>query len=318
MVAYSYGACLDQAHRVNWKVKDVLGTLAFDRARPWLPEALSGGPGIHCLNPEEKRRLTHVEMGAYAHLFGFVEAFIAPLMVDLAWEIQPQDDVAFQALTNFASEEVKHIHLFREIRQRVNDTLGFPLDLVGDEAEVAQAVLAKSRGAVLLLTSAIEWFTQQHYLSAMQGSDQLDPLTREIFRFHWMEEAQHARLDHLETLRFFREATEGEREQAIEDLVWLLAALDGVLQQQVVHDLANFRTYLGRSLEAPEWLEVQQHLLRAKRHCFIESGVQHPNFQELFLLVTHPSQRSRVQRALDLILRREIPSEGAEFGRDSK
>ena len=89
---------------------------------------------------------------------------------------------------------------------------------------------------MLLLTTAIEWFTQHHYVSSMNHSDELDPLTREIFRCHWMEEAQHARLDHLEALRLFKDMTAFEREEAIEDLVWLLATVDGLLEQQAILD----------------------------------------------------------------------------------
>jgi hypothetical protein len=303
MPTYTYAGCIEQAYKVNWKIKDVLGNLEFDLSRPWLPTELSGGGAIFCLNPLEKLKLTQVEMGAYAHLFGFVEAFIAPLMADLALDTEMEDGDAFEALTNFASEEIKHIHLFREIRQRVDQRLGFPLALIGEQHEIAHAVLSRNRGAVLLLTAAIEWFTQQHYLDAMKHSDSLDPLTKEIFRCHWMEEAQHARLDHLETLRVFKEMTEQDRDRAIDDLVWLLAAVDGLLQQQVMFDAVNLGRHLGRSFKSEEQEEIRQGLLKAKRHAFLESGVTHPNFLELFLVVTTPDQRAKVQRALDLILR---------------
>ena len=55
-------------------------------------------------------------MGAYAHLFGYVEEFIAPTMVTLARDFAIDNRPAFDALTNFAAEEVKHMHLFRELR----------------------------------------------------------------------------------------------------------------------------------------------------------------------------------------------------------
>jgi hypothetical protein len=305
MVAYSYEGCLERSYRVNWKIKDVLGTVGFDLGRPWLPAALSGAGGIFCLNSEEKRKLTHVEMGAYAHLFGFVEAFIAPEMVDLAREAEAVNGVAFEALTTFASEEIKHMRLFREVRKMVDTALGFPLELLEGQDQVAKVVLGKHRGAVLLLTAAIEWFTQHHFLSAMKDADELDPLTKEIFRCHWLEEAQHAQLDHLETLRIFREMTEADRDLAIEDLIWLLAAVDGLLQQQVAHDVTNLGRYLGRAFTGVEHQEIHQNLLRAKRHCFIESGVVHPNFQELFLSVTTPAQQAGVRGAVDLPLQEQ-------------
>ena len=52
-------------------------------------------------------------MGAYAHLFGFVEEFIAPKMERLALDFEVDQRDGFDALANFASEEVKHMHLFR-------------------------------------------------------------------------------------------------------------------------------------------------------------------------------------------------------------
>lgn len=305
MATYSYVDCLERSYKVNWKIKDVLGDRDFDLNRPWLPAGLSGGRFISCLDAVEKRKLTHLEMGAYAHLFGFVEAFIAPEMVALARDSSRENVGAFEALTNFASEEIKHMHLFYEIRRRVDERLGFSLELLAGHQEVAQSVLSKHRGAVLLLTAAIEWFTQHHYLSAMRDSGELDPLTKEIFRFHWMEEAQHAQLDHLEAMALFRSMSAPDREAAVEDLIWLLAAVDGLLLQQVGHDVVNASQYLGRVFTAVERQEMRQGLLKAKRQCFIESGVTHPNFLELFLSVTTADQQARVQDALRLILHKD-------------
>ena len=56
--------------------------------------------------------------------------------------------------------------------------------------------------------------------------------------------------------------------------------------------------YLGREFTETERLEIHGGLLRAKRHAFLETGVAHPNFQELFQLITTPTQRERVQAAL--------------------
>ena len=304
MVTYTYGGCIEQAYRVNWKIKDVLGSIDFDLKRPWLPANLSGGTGLFCLDQEEKLKLTQVEMGAYAHLFGYVETFIAPLMADLALDSEGEGGLAFEALTNFASEEVKHMRLFREVRRRVDGKLGFPLKLVGGQGDLARAFLGKNRGAILLLTAAIEWFTQLHYVSSMNHSDELDPLTREIFRCHWMEEAQHARLDHLETLRHFKDMTTPEREEAIEDLIWLVVAVDGILEQQALLDVENLSLYLGRVFSDQEQAEILGGVLKAKRHCFIESGISHPNFQELFLSVTTSAQQARVQGAVGLLLQK--------------
>jgi hypothetical protein len=299
---YTYGECLKTSYRVNWKIADVIDGHHFDRARPWLPSRLSGAASVACLSPAERITLNHVEMGAYAHLFGFVEEFIAPRMVNLARDFEIDNREAFDALVNFAAEEVKHMTLFREVRAAVDDTLGTPLALLPGARDVARVVLSKNVGAGLLLTAAIEWFTQLHYLTCFKDDATLDPFTKHIFKSHWLEESQHARMDHLETLRAFRGMTESEKEQAIDDLIVLVGAVDGLLRTQSEMDLDSLQRILGRTLPARDQAEILASVLAAKRYTFIESGVTHPNFQELFGLVTTPAQQHKVQEALGGVL----------------
>ena len=302
MTSYSYGDCLEKSYRVNWRIGDVLGDRRFDGTRPWLPARLSGASAAACLTEAERVKLTHVEMGAYAHLFGYVEEFRAPKIIELARDVERTDREAFHALANFAAEEVKHMTLFRELRGRIDEALGFPLALLDGAQDVARAVLARDTGAVLLLTAAIEWFTQQHYLTCFQGDDSLDPFTHHVFRSHWLEESQHARMDHLETLRAFAAMSAARRETAIDDLIELVAAVHGLLERQAAHDVDNLERYLGRTLSPADQREVQAAVMAAKRYTFIESGVTHPNFQALFGMVTTPEQRGRVQAALGALL----------------
>jgi hypothetical protein len=302
MSSYTYGECLRNAYQVNWKISDVLGGRHFDASRRWLPLRLSGAARVRCLTPAEKIKLTQVEMGAYAHLFGYVEEFIAPTMVALARDFAVDQREAFDALTNFASEEVKHMTLFRELRASVDGTLGFPLEVLPGASDVARAVLSKHTGAVLLLTSAIEWLTQLHYLSCFHDDTELDPFTKHIFRSHWLEESQHARLDHLETLRAFRGMSVAEKDRALDDLIELVGALDGLLQTQAQLDVDNLQQCLWRRLGPAERAEVRDAVLAAKRYTFIESGVTHPNFQELFEAVATLAQRQKVQRGLGGVL----------------
>lgn len=302
MAQYSYADCLQNSYRVNWKISDVVDGHRFDPSRRWLPGRLSGADGTASLGAEEKIKLSHVEMGAYAHLFAYVEEFIAPKMLTLAHDFEIDHREAFDALANFAAEEVKHMSLFRELRGRVDAAVGFPLALLPGEKDVARAVLSKQTGAVLLLTAVIEWFTQLHYLTCFKDDEGLDPFTRHIFKCHWLEESQHARMDHLETLRAFEGMGDADRDMAMDDLIDLVAAVDGLLQQQAELDVENLRRYLGRSLGASAQQEVYAQVLAAKRYTFIESGVTHPNFQELFAAVATPAQQERVQKALAGIL----------------
>ena len=169
MPNYTYEKCLANSYRINWRIEEVIGGQQFDTSRRWLPAQLSGADAIGCLNETEKTKLTHVEMGAYAHLFGFVEEFITPTILRLAAEFEVDHRPAFDALTNFAAEEVKHMTLFREIRALVNETIGFPATLLGDEKAVAHLVMSKHIGAVLLLTSVIEWVHPAALSVGLQG-----------------------------------------------------------------------------------------------------------------------------------------------------
>jgi hypothetical protein len=304
MTTYSYAECLEHSYQVNWKISDVIGGRHFDATRRWLPLRLSGAARVSCLTPAEKVKLTQVEMGAYAHLFAFVEEFIAPTMVRLARDVAVDGREAFDALTNFAAEEVKHMTLFREIRACVDGTVGFPLALLSGAPTVARAVLGKHTGAVLLLTAAIEWLTQLHYVSCFADDEALDPFTKDIFRAHWLEESQHARMDHLETLRAFASLGGAETDRALDDLVELVGGLDGLLQTQASLDVANLQACLWRRLAKAEQAEIRAAVLAAKRYTFIESGVTHPYFLDLFRAVTTPAQQQRVQKALGLVLAR--------------
>ena len=302
---YTHSDCLQNSYKINWRIRDVLGDDRFDKSRHWLPLRLSGAGSIPFLTEQEKTSLTHVEMGAYAHLFGYVEEFIAPEILDLAQNYEIEERESFDALANFAAEEVKHMTLFREIRDRVDETLGFRLRLLEGEKEVARTVLSKNRGAVLLLTAAIEWFTQLHYLSAFKDDEGLDPLTKKIFKAHWQEESQHARMDHLETLRAFANMSKPDKEQAITDLIILVGAVDELLKKQSEYDLENLEKYLNRTFTTDERSTILRSVLRAKRYSFIESGVTHPNFKATFVEVTTPAQQEKVGNALATLLQEQ-------------
>jgi P-aminobenzoate N-oxygenase AurF len=302
MNTYEYADCLEKSYRVNWKISDVIGGHRFDQGRRWLPARLSAAGRAPGLTPEERVKLSHVEMGAYAHLFGYVEEYIAPMMGTRARDFAIDDRPAFDALTNFAAEEVKHMHLFREMRAAVDGAIGFPLALLPGASDVARVVLGKDIRAVLLLTDAIEWMTQLHYLSGFKDDDALDPFTKHVFKCHWLEESQHARMDHLETLRAYAGPGQENTDAAIDDLIALVGAVDGLLQTQAGLDVDNFERYLGRPLRATRRGEVHAAVLAAKRYTFIESGVTHPTFQELFQQVATPAQQARVQSALGPVL----------------
>ena len=109
-------------------------------------------------------------------------------------------------------------------------------------------------------------------------------------------------MDHLEAIRAFGKMDDTEKDTAIDDLIELVVAVDGLLQTQAGFDVANFAKYSGRTLTNEEHQTLYDSVLKAKRYTFLETGVTHPNFQALFCEVTTPAQQEKVQAALATVL----------------
>ena len=123
--------------------------------------------------------------------------------------------------------------------------------------DVADFILGKSTWAVLALTCHIEIFTQVHYRQSIEPDQQLSPLYKDVFFFHWKEESQHAIIDELEWQRENARLSTCERDAAVDDLIALVAGIDGMLQQQAKADVELLRRHLrprsrcGRNVAHP-------------------------------------------------------------------
>ena len=100
-------------------------------------------------------------------------------------------------------------------------------------------------------------------------------------------------MDHLEAVRVFGKMDDAERDTAIDDLIELVVAVDGLIQKQTDLDVRNFAKYAGRVLTDEENQTLHDSVLKAKRYTFIESGVAHPNFLALFGEVSTPAQQEK-------------------------
>ena len=144
--------------------------------------------------------------------------------------------------------------------------------------EVARVVLSKSRLCSYLLTSMIEWFTQLHYVEHVRDRSELDGLFRDLVKYHWMDEAQHAKIDSLLIDEIIQEIGEEDREKAVDELLELGGAVDGLLSQQADLDLESLEKAIGRTLSDREKTEIKRNTQRAYRWTFLVSGLEHPNF----------------------------------------
>ena len=184
---------------------------------------------------------------------------------------------------------------------------------LADPDGVARDVLSKSTWAVLALTCDIELFTQAHYRASVDPDDTLSPLFKDVLLFHWKEESQHAILDEIEWTRENERLTPEARDAAVDDLIALGGAGDGIVCGPAAAGTHYFPEIPGRppprdgantcidraTLEATRVGETTK---AAYRWQFIGSGVQEPRFGKLLGDMITPAQGARINAALAPIL----------------
>jgi hypothetical protein len=155
---------------------------------------------------------------------------------------------------------------------------GVECGLIPGREQVAAAVLTTQPLTALLLTSMIEWFTQLHYTEHVKDGAELDELFRDLLRYHWIDESRHARMDSLLVAEVADGLSAEEREQAIDQLLELGGAVDGLLGDQVELDIDALQAAAARRFTEAERDEIRTHQRRAYRWTFLVSGLEHPNF----------------------------------------
>jgi hypothetical protein len=295
-----YAKTIEGSKRVRWDIdKDVIRGRQFDFSKKFLPDGISKIDQLDFLTKDECRRLSQIQGRTYANMFGFVERFITAKILEITQNHWLGDQVALEALIRFCDEELKHQELFRRIEKMMAGNMPEGYHFAWDPNEVAASVLEKSTWAVLTLIYEIELFTQEHYKQSMEPDENLSELYKDIFLFHWKEEAHHAYLDELEWPREDKKLTPAERDQAINQVIELVGAVDGILQAQSKADTEYFLKVCERTFLEEEIGRIKACLLKAYRFQYIFSGVEHPRFQKLFRSLTTESQQKRIGQALD-------------------
>ena len=293
---YSYQATLTASQKVNWRIEDIIGgDKQLDFSKPFMTESLARVEPLDFLSADEKRTLNQIRGNAYLCIFGLVEEFILPFVLDHARPRLEGDDYRTRAFLQFAGEEAKHIHLFKRFREEFHNGFGADCAVIGPPAEIAKAVLSHQPLAVALLILHIEWMTQRHYLDSVKDDQALDPQFKSLLKHHWMEEAQHTKVDTLMIESLAQSLTEREIDGAVDEYLEMGGFLDNGLKAQTQFDLESLERRAGRRLtesEREKFMEIQH---QANRWTYIGSGMSHPNF-----LVTvgdlMPEARKRIEQ----------------------
>ena len=276
---YSYQAALAASEKMRWTIQDVVGKgTKLDFSKPFLPESLARVEPLSFLTPKEKLVLNQIRGHAYLTMFGTVEEFILPFVVENARPYSVDDSERVRALLAFAGEEAKHIQLFKSFREEFKQNFVTTCEVIGPPSAIAAAVLSHDRLAVALLTLHIEWFVQRHYIESVRNNGELDPQFKSLLKFHWIDEAQHTKLDTLLVEQMAKDYTPESIGKAIGEYLDMGAFLDQGLTQQVQFDLDAFSRATGRVLNEEQRKEFENVQLQANRWTYIGSGMNHPNF----------------------------------------
>ncbi|KQT13852.1 hypothetical protein [Ramlibacter sp. Leaf400] len=294
-----YARVIEASQRVRWEIeRDVICGRTFDYSRTFLPSGLSLVDEIPFLTDPDRRFLSQVQGRTYAFMFGLVERFIGAKALEVSRDHWLGDQVALEALVRMTDEELKHQALFRRLDQMMNERMPSGYRQVAQPNDVGRAVLGKSTWAVLALTLDIELFTQAHFRASIEHGEDICPLWKDVFLFHWREESQHAVLDELELLRTDAGLTPPQRDAAVGELIELVGAIDGILQAQANADVEYFVSNAANRFNQVEKDLLRAAVLKAYRWQYITSGVSEPRFTRvLFSLITEPSA-ARVREAL--------------------
>jgi len=294
-----YARCVAASKRIRWDIdRDVIRNREFDFAKKFLPDGLSFVDRVPFLSVDERRLLSQVQGRSYANIFGLVERFIGAKILEVSRDHWLGDQNALEALVRFTDEELKHQELFRRVEKMVGSGMPSGYSFMPQPNDVASVVLSKSTWSVLALTCLIELFTQVHYRASIEPDAELSPLFKDVFLFHWKEESQHAILDEMEWLREDAKLDAAARDKAVDDLIALVGAVDGILQMQARADADYFLAIVGRTFDGSRAEAVHATLLKAYRWQYILSGARQPHFAALLERLVTPEQHRRIAAAL--------------------
>src|SRR5262245_53177102 len=292
---YSFQATLATSDTIHWRIEDIIGgDKRLDFSKPFMPETFARVEPLAFLNEDEKRTLNQIRGNAYLCIFGLVEEFILPFVIDHARSQLQGDDYRVRALLQFASEEAKHIQLFKGFRRDFEDGFGTSCPMIRRPEAIATAILAHDLLGVAQTTLHIEWMVQRHYVDSIKDDQELDPQFKSLLKHHWMEEVQHAKLDTLMVESLAAGRSEDERMRAVDEYIEIGGFIDGGLKQQVEFDMDSFQRATGRTLSELEQEEFRKVQLQANLWTYLGTGMTHEKVLATLESLT-PKARQRVE-----------------------
>lgn len=249
----------------------------------FLPDALSRVHELPFLGPAQASLLSQIQGRTYAGVF----ALVARLA----------DAGALGICTRLCAAN----QLFRWLERMA--ALGAPAgyDFRLQPHDVAGALRGKSAWALLGLALHAGLSAQAHCRSGM-GDAGLSQPWKDVFLLRWEEDAPLAALGAAAWRRENARLGDAQRDSAVDDLVALLEAADGLLRMQARADAQYFLDCAGPAYSPDQKATVHDLLLKAYRRQYIVAGVHDLRFTDVLTELVTPAQLERLGTALAPIL----------------
>lgn len=293
-----FAKCIETSKRIRWEVGDVIQNRKLDFEHKFLPDGLTKIDSLTFLKPQEKVFLSQIQGRTYSYMFGLVERFINAKVIEATHDYWFGDQIALEALIRFADEELKHQALFKQLEVLTAERMPSGYAFLYNPDEFGPVVLSKSSWSVMALILHIELFTQLHYKESIATDDQLSPLFRDVFLYHWKEESQHAIMDELEWRRLDVDLNEREKSHGVEHFIDLMNALCEVTTTQADSDSNYFLSNLDRRLSPIEKESVYTKVREAYHWQYVSSGLQHKQFRNVLFELTPDAEQAQLKSFL--------------------
>lgn len=274
-----YLEIIERSEQVSWSLNDVIRSdHELDFSRPFVAAPLFDGAKLDILSDEERRCLNQLFANGYAYIFYFVESTIVAMVMNQAMAELYGDESTLRALLRFAEEEVKHQQMFLRFCNAFKRGCGAPCQMLEDPQVVGQMLLARPRLALILVVLHLEWVSMQHFVEAIKDDTESEPTIITILRHHWLEEAQHTKLDMLELEKLVSDVDQAQRTAAVDAYFEILGGLVELLKQQAIYDTESMERITGRRFSEEKRTRITNSQHRSYVYAWIVLGLKNVQF----------------------------------------
>jgi hypothetical protein len=267
-------------------------------SRKFLPDSLSLVATLPFLGQTEQMLLSQVQGRTYVNIMGLLERLVCAKSLDSTRDFRLGDQHTLHALIQHADEELKHQELFRQLEAMIGEGLPEGYLFLLHPNAVSKSILDHCAWSVSAFVCFIEIFSEAHHLNCFELDESLDPLWKDVFAFHCVEESQHAPLHQLVWQRGSERTDKRRMDAQVQNLIGIFTMFDTVLKIQSRADADYFLSACNRAFDADQTEAVRTCVLTAYRSQYIASGVQHRRFTGLLKSMITAEHGQRLRTAL--------------------